>query len=157
MSEESNMEKTAIARDKQRAAWFDELIATLRLHEVQLDTGTMPEAIKNLYTVLMSGNMDEMFRLNKVAAQEFFVKNIIIEYLRLLGENLPKKLAFDFNDSEVLVWAEIADNDHAMDKLLTQAEAKINAKFHPYGFDMESMIVESGDKLSVPNHYKTFK
>jgi hypothetical protein len=151
------MEKTLGVVDEQRAVWFDELISTLRLHELQLDTGTMPAQMKKVYEVMISGNFDEMFRLNKAAAQEFFVKKIIIEYLSIIGDHLPNKLAFDFNDSEVLVWAEITDNDQAMEDLLTKAEAKINAKFHPYGFDMESMIVECGDKLPVPNHYKTYK
>lgn len=157
MSNSSSMEKTAVVGDKERAVWFDDLISTLRLHELQFDTGTLPEGLKKLYAVFISGNLDEMFRWNKAAAQEFFVKKIIIEYLQLLGDRLPNKLAFDFNDSEVLVWAEVADNDHSMESLLTKAEAKINAKFHPYGFDMESMIVECGDKLPVPNHYKTYK
>ena len=151
-----SMETTEVHNEK-RAAWFEELIATLRVHEMELDTDTMRPELKKLYDVMISRNFDEMFRLNKAAAQEFFVKKIIFEYLRILGENLPTKLAFDFNDAEVLVWAEIEDGDQSKERLLTLAEAKINAKFHPYGFDMESMIVEKGDKLPVPNHYKTFK
>ena len=29
-----------------------------------------------------------------------FVKKIVFEYLQILGNKLPAKLAFDFNDSE---------------------------------------------------------
>lgn len=141
----------------ERAVWFDELISTLRVHELQLDTQTIHPDLKKFYDVVISKNFDEMFRLNKAAAQEFFVKKIVVEYLRILGDNLPNKLAFDFNDSEVLVWAEIERDDQKMESLLTQAEAKISALFHPYGFDMESMIVENSDGLPVPNHYKIYK
>lgn len=152
-----NPMSTAAVDNEKRSAWFDDLITTLRVHEVQLDTNTIDPKLKKLYDLMIDQNLDELYRMNKSSAQQFFVKKIILEYLRLLGDNTPKKLAFNFNDSEVLVWAEISDNDHKLESELNLAEAKINAIFHPYGFDMESMIVESGDGLSIPNHYKVFK
>jgi len=141
----------------QTAVWFDDLISTLRLHELQIATGTAEQRIKEFYETMISNNFDEMFRLGKAASQEFFVKKIIFEYLQMLRDKLPPKLAFDFNDSEVLVWAEIEDDNEEQEQLLTQAEAKINSRFHLYGFDMESMIVEKGDKIPIPNHYKIFR
>ena len=33
----------------------------------------------------------------------------------------------------------------------------INSKYHKFGFDMETTIVESGDHLPVPNHYTLYK
>ena len=57
----------------------------------------------------------------------------------------------------VLVWAEINDDDEQMEDKLILSEAKINAKYHLYGFDMESTIVETSDKLPVPNHYRSLK
>lgn len=146
-----------LPQTSERQQWFDELIATLRTHELQLETNTAPKEIKEFYDVIMGNNWDEMFRLNKAASQQYFVGKIIVDYIKLLDKNLPSKLAFDFNDSEVLVWAEIEDNNDAQEKALARAESKINAQFHPYGFDMESLIVEKGDNLDVPNHYKIFK
>ena len=139
------------------AEWFDNLVATLRTHELQLETNTASEEIKQVYGLLTTDNFDAMFKLNKAAAQQYFVGKILIDYLRYLDKNLPLRLAFDFNDSEVLVWAEVDDNNVEQEKLLVRAEAKINAVFHPYGFDMETMIVEKSDHLPIPNHYKTFK
>ena len=40
------------------------------------------------------------------------------------------------------------DNEE-LEKQLYLAEAQINAQYHQYGFDMTSMIVESGDHLFV--------
>lgn len=151
------MEATIRPNKGQKAVWFDDLISTLRLHELQLETGTADPRIRRLYETLASENFDEMFRMNKAASQEYFVKKIIFEYLRILDDKLPSKLAFDFNDSEVLVWAEIDDNSPEQERLLTHAEAKINAVYHPYGFDMETMIVERGDNMPVPNHYQIYK
>lgn len=140
-----------------RSEWFDNLIATLKTHELQLETNTAPEEMKQFYSSIMGDNLDEMFKMQKAAAQKYFVGKIIVDFLKLLDKNIPQKLAFDFNDSEVLVWAEIEDNNEAQEKMLTRAESKINASFHPYGFDMETMIVESGDNVPIPNHYKIFK
>ena len=151
------MEATIRPNKGRKAVWFDDLISTLRLHELQLETDTADPRIRKLYETLVSENFDEMFRMNKAASQEYFVKKIIFEYLRILDEKLPSKLAFDFNDSEVLVWAEIDDNAPEQERLLTHAEAKINAVYHPYGFDMETMIVERGDNVPVPNHYQIYK
>ncbi len=136
--------------------WFDQLVATLRTHQVQLETETASPTVKGLYNALLSGNDDEMARLNKITAQRHFVSKIIFAYIQLIGKQQPRKLAFDFNDSEVLVWAEINDDDDTMERFLILAEAKINAKYHDFGFDMTTMLVEACDQLSVPNHYQVF-
>lgn len=151
------MSITQSSKTSSRAAWFDELIATLRTHELQLETNTATKEMKELYDILMKNDFDEMFKLNKATAQKHFVGKIIVEYLKYLDKNLPLKLAFDFNDSEVMVWAEIDDNNLFQENALARAESKINAIFHPYGFDMESMIVEKKDNLPIPNHYKVYK
>lgn len=42
-------------------------------------------------------------------------------------------------------------------KNLLITEAKINAKYHPFGFAMETKIVEESDNFNIPNHYQTLK
>ncbi len=141
----------------ERAEWFDNLIATLRTHELALETNTASPELVSFYKNLMGNNIDELLKTNKAITQQHFVSKIIVEFLNCLEGILPNKLAFDFNDSEVLVWAEIEDNNVQQENLLSRAESKINAQFHGYGFDMETMIVERGDNLPVPNHYKILK
>src|SRR5688500_5465677 len=112
------------AQQKQeRAVWFDELISTLRVHELQLETETADPKLKKLYESIFSNNLDEVFRMNKAASQKYFVQKIVLDYLTILDDKMPIKLAFDFNDSEVLVWAEIEDNDQECESQLTRAEA----------------------------------
>ncbi len=136
--------------------WFDHLIATLKTHQVMLETNTANEELKEFYKMLIGGDIDRISHLNKVYVQKYFISKIIWEYLSLIKDRKPSKLAFDFNDSEVLVWAEVKNDNEELEKQLYLAEAQINAQYHQYGFDMTSMIVESGDHLSVPNHYKVF-
>jgi hypothetical protein len=137
--------------------WFDEFIAALRAHQVQLETNTANAELKKFYETIFSGNADELAHLGKASAQKHFVPRIILDYLNMIALSYPRKLAFDFNDSEVLVWAEINDNDELLEKALLKAEAFINSKYHNYGFDMETTIVEASDTLAVPNHYTLYK
>ena len=152
-----NPQTSTNPKQANRAEWFDNLIASLRTHELQLETDTAPEEIKKAYDIFMGDDLNAMFKLNKDTTQKYFVGKIIVDFLKQLDKSLPLKLAFDFNDSEVLVWAEIDDNNEAQEKALARAESKINATYHPYGFDMEAMVVEKSDKLPIPNHYKIFK
>lgn len=145
------------SKQANRTEWFDNLIASLRTHELQLETETATDEIKKIYEVLMGDDLNSMFKMNKDTTQKYFVGKIIVDFLKQLDKNLPLKLAFDFNDSEVLVWAEVDDNNEIQEKILARAESKINAIYHPYGFDMETMVVEKSDQLPVPNHYKIFK
>lgn len=137
--------------------WFDELISGLRAHQLQLETGIASSELLSIYNKLIGGNSDQVVHLSKNLSQQYFVGKIIYEYLQLLKDKKPRKLAFDFDDSEVLVWAEIEDNDEAFEKELILIEAKINAKYHQYGYDMSTTIVEISDQLSIPNHYRVFK
>jgi hypothetical protein len=146
VSKESNLEK-----------WFDDLVAELRSHQVQLETNTASKEMKKIYETVLTGNANQLAHLGKFNAQKHFVTRIIIEYIELLKNKLPLKLAFNFNDSEVLVWAEIDGEDSIKERELLKAEAEINAKYHPFGFDMETTIVEKEDCLPIPNHYQTFK
>ena len=139
------------------AVWFDDLIAGLRTHQLQLETDTAPQEMRTFYSALMKDDADEIWKFNKAAAQKHFVMKIIVEFLDILDKDLPAKLAFDYNDSEVLVWSEIEDNNEDQERKLIRAESKINAAFHEYGFDMETMIVEQCDNLPIPNHYRIYK
>lgn len=137
--------------------WFDDFVATLRSHQVQLETDTASKELKELYGSMFSGNMEEILHVNKRLGQQFFVKKIIVDYLEKLNKNVPKKLAFDFNDSEVLVWAEIDGDIDGLERELIMTEASINAKYSKYGFAMNSTIIESEDGLQIPNHYKVYQ
>lgn len=137
--------------------WFNNMVAMLRTHELMIETDTATSQVKTMYNVFVNGNTNDIALQGKMNAQIHFVRSILVEYLSLLDKNLPSKLAVHFNDSEVLVWAEIKDDDDEMEKTLLIAEAKINAKYHPYGFDMETTIVETSDNFNVPNHYQSLK
>lgn len=140
-------------------AWFDNLVAEIRSQQVQIETGLATEQMANLYNTMIAGNTDNMAYLGKAMSQQHFVARILFDYLILVKKDMPNKLAVYYNDSEVLVWAEInsENSSETKERELLKAEAIINAKYHPFGFDMESTIVENADSLPIPNHYKLIK
>lgn len=118
-----------------------------------LDTNTASEDMVKLYDVLVSGDQDQMASIGKLNADRHFIKNLVFEYVKKVKTKMPKKLAFDLDDSEVLVWAEIENDDEQSEDFLLLLEAEINSKFHNYGYDVTSTIVEDRDNLPIPNHY----
>jgi len=138
-------------------SWFDDLISQLRSHQIQLETGTASKEVEFLYEKLMTGSMEEVFHQQRKTAQQFFVRRIIVEFLQALDDLKPRKLAFDYNNSEVLVWVEIDTGDEETERKILSIEGKLNARYHSYGFDINSTIVEHSDHLPIPEHYKTLK
>ena len=139
---------------KKREAWFDEIVAQIRTHQIMLETGTATPETAEFYKSMIDGTISEVVKITKDVTRKLVVPQMIYLYLKQLQNNRPIKLAVDYNDSEVLLWAEINDDDEAMEDVLIMAEAKVNAEFHLMGFDMISTIVEKSDCLKMPNHYK---
>jgi hypothetical protein len=137
--------------------WFDEFIATIRTNQLQLETDTTLEDLKRMYNILFSGNERETILHLKATADQYYIKSITVEYLHEISSKMPLKRAFDLDDSEVLVWAEIENDNEVIEDFLLLTEASINARFHQFGYDLSSTIVETRDRLSIPNHYKVFK
>lgn len=151
------MQEIAAPKQSSLEAWFDNLIGTLRTHELQINTKTADAELESFYDTMRTGNADSMAKLTRGMAQQHFLKSIVIDYIQSIKETMPQKLAFDFHDSEISVWAEVKDGDQEMERTLLKAEAQINSKYYQFGFDMETTIVEEGDSLKIPNHYKAFK
>ncbi len=148
---------TATTQESTLSQWFDELVASIRTHEVLLETRTADEETKSFYDIIMGGNADEIAYMSQGSSQKHFVVQVVLRYLSLVRNTMPLKLALDISGQEVLVWAEIDDNNGQLEHILIMAEAKVNAEFHKFGYDVTTTIVEKSEFLSVPNHYSLFK
>src|SRR5437762_3004496 len=105
------MAETYITDETALDVWFDGFVANLRAHKMQLETLTASEDLVGLYNTLLAGDVDKIAHMAKIQAQKHFVARIVVDFLAMIKHKLPGKLAFDFNDSEVLAWAEIGDDD----------------------------------------------
>ena len=65
------------------------------------------------------------------------------------------KIAFDLSRSKILVWAEVGDDDENTINQLILAEAKTNADCYNNDFKIATTVVEQGENVEVPPHYKS--
>ena len=138
-------------------SWFDQFVAELRSHQLQLEAGVASRELRSLYEGLMSSTLADLMRAGKQQAQQYFVTRMLVDFLAELvnhdsGE--PLRLAVDYNDSEVMVWAEINDDEERLERALLLADATVSARYHDVGFAMITTIVEKRDHIPVPNHYR---
>ena len=137
------------------AQWFDKFISHLSVDRLMLETKTAPEQTDKFYRDMIADNHFAMHSSARLYSTNYFLMKLVEDYLSELQnfQVFPQKLAFDFSDAKILVWAQIADGDDATEDALILSEAKANAKYSQNGFYVSSTIVEESDNLNIPPHY----
>jgi hypothetical protein len=136
--------------------WFNGIVNYLREHQVKMKDGTIDKELKLFYNTFMAGTGNEIAHQGKKLSQAYFVGNIMSRYVATIQQHLPEQMALAFHDSEILVWAEVKDDDWETEKALILAAAEVNAEYHKYGYDITTTFVETSDGLDIPNHYQPF-
>ncbi len=140
-------------------SFIESLVAHVRSDQIQIETQTSSPAIENFYSSIFSRDLDQLAKINIDNSNLYFIGKIIADYVGCLTTEYnynPEKLAFFFDNSTVLVWAQIKDDDTESERFLILAEAKVNGKYFQYGFQIDTTIVEESDRISIPNHYTIF-
>ena len=124
-----------------------------------LDTGVAPVKTEEFYNAAMHPDPYVMTKTIREQTTQYFIQNLVQYYFKELTSYKisPQKLAFDFSDAKILVWAQIADEDESSENALILSEAKANSKFSENGFFVTTTIVEESDKLNMPPHYHEVK
>lgn len=153
MNQEQNIKK----QTSQYEPWFDNFVAEIRSHEIQLETDTAPTHMKDFYQSVISGDISSIIKSTRESSTQYFVKNLVGEFLKEFSQRRTNALevAISYSDSEVRIWTEINDNDSENEERLFKAEAVVNAKYYQYGFHLSLTIVEKSDNISVPPHFET--
>ena len=163
---QSTMETKKVSNPAQETnkheEWFSSFIndvnEKIKKDKSNLETGTASKETMDFYNSLIAGDNIKAMGLSRNAVSSILIKEIIINYLKLLREIKTSltKLAFDISANKVLVWTEISENDEKSEMELIKIESKINAKFSDItGIDLDSIIVEDCDKLPIPSHYQS--
>jgi hypothetical protein len=138
--------------------WFDELVATIRTHELQLHSNTATSELKGFYNDLINKNMDAANKKSLELSAQYFISKMLLEYLSELrkGGRLPINLALQLSQNGINVWAIIEDDDDDAEHALYEAEARINAQFHKYGFRIDTTVLEKSDNFDIPSQFQQF-
>ncbi|MCX6282404.1 MAG: hypothetical protein NTU51_10615 [Bacteroidetes bacterium] len=137
--------------------WFDEFIAFLRSDQIQISAGIAPKEKLDFYNVMMSGDLNKILYASRSLTSVQFIKNILYEFSQELKQRncKPLQLSVNYSDARVLVWAIVNDDDENTEDDLLMAEAKINAKYHQFGFHISSTILEASDNYPIPPQYRS--
>jgi len=153
------METEIIDKKTDIEAWFGNLINTLTIHKWMLETQTAPPEIKNFYKPILEGDSDQIHKNTRFLNCQYFIKKLIINYLteidQLIKDSKLNKLAVQLSESQILVWAEIKDEDEATEDTLILAEAKVNSDFIDVGYHISTTILEESDRFPIPKQFST--
>jgi hypothetical protein len=147
----------SLFNSEQSGKWFDELIATIRTHQLVLETDLADQERKKFYELMMIGSEFEVAGMSHGITTTVLIKTMLVDYLKELNERgvKPVDIAFDNTNSGLLVWSVINDNDEDTENNLLLSAAKVNAKFNQYGFAISSTILEKSDEHPIPEHYQS--
>lgn len=140
--------------------WFDQFIHSIKTDKLQLLTKTATQEKEELYHAMILNDKDKVMKTIYNEISQSNLKNLVVEFLTALYKNkhhLPYKIAFDFSNSKIHVWAVINDDDEKAEDNLIMSEAKANSKFADTGFSITSTIVEKSDSLKIPQQYKLLR
>lgn len=135
--------------------FLNEIIHKLQTDKLLNDTKTLDSEMLNFYTDLASGDTEKLLRMNKDAYLKQVYLRLIREYFsKLMQMDKPNSIGVNFKNSNMLIWAEISDENEILEDNLIRLQAETNAMFQDSGLNVNTTIVESSDHLKMPPHYE---
>jgi hypothetical protein len=138
--------------DENTSNWFSEFIHELNTKKFLYENRAMSHEETRMYD-FMAANQTNAMLMARTGSHMYFVKNLVVDFIKELRTIEINKIAIDLSGSEVLVWIVIADSRDDIERKIILAEARINAKYSPYDYRVDTMIVEDSDNLEIPTHY----
>jgi hypothetical protein len=138
--------------------WFETLIDQLRADRTEISCGIAPKEKEVFYTKFVTKPVEEILNDNRKVLIMNYIERALKTYNEKLKEydSKPLKVAFNFADSKVYVFAIIDNDDEKTEDALFLSEAYVNSKFREYGVHLSTTILEKDDNYKIPEHYKTF-
>ncbi|MGB0929957.1 MAG: hypothetical protein ACPGVB_04230 [Chitinophagales bacterium] len=141
-----------------QSKWFDDFIATIKSHELMLETDTASKELKDLYNAVFADDAMKVAVLSREISTMSIVKILVIEYLSHLGEATNKAISvsFSFSAERILVWVVIPNDREDVEDEFWIAQMKVNGEHGDKGVFISATIMEERDNVSLPSHYHTF-
>lgn len=140
--------------------WFENYINTIKAHKLIYETkGVNSDNINELYDTMIHGTDSQILLFGQELMQQTLIKKMVADYIIELKERKIdySNLYIDYNNSGLLTWFVINENDFETEKQIILAAAKVNVKYYDYEYSISNSIVEESDNIKVPKHYQTLK
>jgi len=135
---------------------IDTIMHHLDLDKTYFKIGIANEDQRKLYESFLPGNELQLLHGMRKQASAHLVFKALQGYFNQLSirHAKPSDLFIHNNDSRIVIWAIIKDNDEATENALIMAEAHVNTDFSQYGLCLSSIINEESDKIAIAPHFK---
>jgi len=143
------------AKSADISQWFDDLVSTIRVEQIQLESGIAIKEKQDFWRPFLENNSLEIAVKSREMSSRLIIPELIGHYLSGLKERnvILNSLSLQLSDSKILVWAIVNDDDEkAMDQLFLQ-EAVVNAKYGDYGFHISTTVMEKSDGCATPPQF----
>jgi hypothetical protein len=138
--------------------WFETMIDQLRADRTAINCGIASKDKEEFYTNFVTKPIDEILNDNRKVVTMNYIEKALKLYSGKLKEynSKPLKVALNFADSKVYVFAIIDNNDENTEDSLLLSEAYVNSMFKEYGVHFTTTVLEMEDNYTIPDHYKTY-
>lgn len=144
------------APDQTSENWFDDVIATIRSHQLLLDSGVADQNLQKVYSAFINQDADAIHTLSRETSNRYLISKMIFEFVKNLKESqkLPAELALQLSQNGVNVWAVVNDDDELAERSLILSAAKTNANYVDLGLRIDTTIIEQSDNFPIPEQFK---
>lgn len=142
--------------DNDTEKWFDNLVATIRAHQVQIESGIADDVMKNMYAAFINHDLDKIHELSRESSSRYLISKMIFTFFDNFKKpgNLPIELALQLSNNGVNIWAIVDDYDENAEREIILSTAKTNAAFHDLGLRIDTTILEKSDNFPIPNQFQ---
>ena len=129
----------------------------LNMDKMIFEEGVASSEKKELYNNFLPGNEFQLIQSMRANSSMFLIGKSMEEYFIQLKNRSAKPLSLGLSasDAKILVWAKIEDEDELTENALLMSEAAVNSAFSKHGIYFLTTVVEKGDHVEIPPHYKS--
>lgn len=149
---QSNIEGRYL-KEPNHQQWFDEMVATLRSHELQLETGLASKELAKFYETLRGGSELQLAQLAIEQGERVVVLNLILSVLNALSEFEIKEVWLNLSQKTLNVWVKTKGRSTEIKKAIILKIAEINASIIESDFFVDEYIVSDKEVITPPKNY----
>ncbi len=144
-------------RDSRGHEALREVLHTLRIHDEEFKNNAAPKEVESFWNIVAERDQTKMFADMSERSESFFITKSIFKLMKEFGERLPKNLAFAPAGRNILVWAEVNDDDVDGMRQIVRAIARVNGSNDNSDIELIPEIVETSDRREVPEKFLSYE
>lgn len=153
---QSNIEGRYL-KEPNHQQWFDEMVATLRSHELQLETGLASKELAKFYETLRGGSELQLAQLAIEQGERVVVLNLILSVLNALSEFEVKEVWLNLSQKTLNVWVKTEVKDRAVYRSIINAIAKVNAAIEEIDYFIDVFVIQNRTIAPPKNYFLVFE